>query len=128
MTWGVIVNARLRTAPGLLAEATSTRGNELARRPRVSGRTTLGWSGPAVGLAASVQFAGRRYDDLANARRLGSYAVVDLTGSWRASSTLELQLRVANLADRRYETAWLYPALGREILFSVRYRAPGEAR
>jgi vitamin B12 transporter len=107
---------------------TSTRGNELARRPRVSGRTTLGWSGPAVGLAASVQFAGRRYDDLANARRLGSYAVVDLTGSWRASSTLELQLRVANLADRRYETAWLYPALGREILFSVRYRAPGEAR
>ena len=102
----------------------ATRGNELARRPRIAGRSTVGWSGGAVELAASVQFAGRRYDDLANSRRLGSYAVVDLTGSWRASPAFELQLRVANLADRRYETAWLYPALGRELMFSVRYRAP----
>lgn len=106
----------------------STRDNELARRPRVSGRTTLGWNAAAVGLAASVQYAGRRYDDLANSRRLGSYAVVDLTGSWRASRTVELQLRVANVADRRYETAWLYPALGREVMLSVRYRAPGDVR
>ncbi len=108
--------------------ASSTRGNELTRRPRVSGRTTLGWSGASVGLATSVVFAGRRYDDLANARRLGSYAVVDLTGSWRASPSMELQLRVSNLADRRYETAWLYPALGREVMLSVRYRAPGDGR
>lgn len=108
--------------------ATATRGNELARRPRVSGRTTLGWSGAALAVGASVQFAGRRYDDLGNTRELGSYAVVDLTGSWRASPSMELQLRVANLADRRYETAWLYPALGREVMFSVRYRAPGDGR
>jgi vitamin B12 transporter len=101
-----------------------TRGRELPRRPALSGRTTVGWSDERLDLGLTAQFAGRRYDDLANLQPLGGYAVVDLTGGWRLSASTELQLRVANLADRQYETAYLYPALGREFLFSVRYRAP----
>jgi vitamin B12 transporter len=71
-----------------------------------------------------VQFASRRYDDLANSRELGGYATVDLTGAWRVSNATEVQLRLANAFDRRYETATLYPALGREFFVTLRYRAP----
>ena len=99
-------------------------GRELPRRPRASGRSTFGWTQGAWDLATSAQFAGRRYDDLANSRRLGSYAVVDLTAGWRMSSAVELQLRLANALDRQYQTAYLYPALGRELFLTVRYRAP----
>jgi vitamin B12 transporter len=100
------------------------RGRELPRRPAWSGRSSIEWSGPRVDLGASVQFASRRYDDLANSRELGGYATVDLTGAWRVSNATEVQLRLANAFDRRYETATLYPALGREFFVTLRYRAP----
>lgn len=67
---------------------------------------------------------GRRYDDLANTRELGGYTVVDVTGSWPVASGVELQLRLANALDRRYQTATLYPALGREVFLTLRHRAP----
>jgi len=101
----------------------ANRGRELARRPAWTGRTALLWAGEQIDAGASVQFASRRYDDLANTRRLGGYAVVDLTGTWRLSARTELQLRLANALDRRYETATLYPALGREVFLTLRKRA-----
>jgi len=101
-----------------------TRGRELPRRPAWSGRSSLEWSGAAFDLGASVQFASRRYDDLSNSRELGGYATVDLTGAWRVSSLTEVQVRFANAFDRRYETATLYPALGREFFVTLRYRVP----
>jgi vitamin B12 transporter len=100
-----------------------TRGRALPRRPEWSGRTTLGWRGDRADVAASVQFAGRRYDDLANTRELGGYAVVDLTAEWQLNPSVTLQGRLANAFDRRYETATLYPALGREVFLTVRYGA-----
>jgi len=102
----------------------ANRGRELPRRPALTSRTGLSWAGEQIDVGASVQFASRRYDDLANTRRLGGYAVVDLTGAWRLSARTELQLRLANALDRRYETATLYPALGREVFLTLRHRAP----
>lgn len=99
------------------------RGRELPRRPSLSGRTTLGWSGAALDLAATLQYAGRRYDDLANRQPLGGYAVLDLTGAWQVTPGTALQLRLANLLDREYETSWLFPALGREVFLTIRYTA-----
>ena len=100
------------------------RGRELPRRPALSGRTAIGWARGDWDLGASLQFAGRRYDDIANLQRLGGYAVVDLTSAWQVSRSTAVQLRVANLFDRAYETAWLFPSLGRELFVTVRYSAP----
>lgn len=102
----------------------ANRGRELPRRPAWSGRSSIEWRGASLDLGASVQFAGRRYDDLANRRELGGYATVDLTGAWRLSGATEVQVRLANAFDRRYETATLFPALGREFFVTLRYRAP----
>ena len=98
-------------------------GRELPRRPQWSGRSSIAWSENAWNWGASVQFVGRRYDDLANTRALGGYTVVDLTAGWQVGS-MELQVRLANALDRRYETASLYPALGREVFVTLRHRAP----
>lgn len=102
----------------------AVRGRELPRRPEWSGRTGFGWREGALDLAAGVLFAARRYDDLANTRPLGGYAVLDETAGWQFASGMLMQVRVANTLDRAYETATLYPAPGREILVTVRHRAP----
>jgi vitamin B12 transporter len=104
--------------------AAAMRDRELPRRPEWTGRSSIAWSGGGWDLGASVQFVGRRYDDLANTRELGGYTVVDVTGSWPVASGVELQLRLANALDRRYQTATLYPALGREVFLTLRHRAP----
>lgn len=97
------------------------RVRELPRRPRWSGRSTVGWQDVDFDLSAAVTFAGGRYDDLANRTRLGSYGVLDLAAAYRATPSIELQFRLANALDRRYEAASLYPATGREAFFTVRY-------
>lgn len=101
-----------------------SRGRELPRRPGLSGRTMLGWRGGDWTLGTIVQFAGGRFDDVANRQPLGGYTVVDLTAAWQATRSTALQLRLANVLDRQYETAWLFPSLGREVFLTVRYRAP----
>jgi len=102
----------------------AARPRELPRRPEWSGRSALEWRRGAWQLGAAVQWTGRRYDDLANTRKLGEHAIVDLTGGWTVSPSLELQWRLANALDRRYETATLYPALGREFFVTLRHRSP----
>lgn len=104
--------------------AGALRTRDLPRRPQWSGRSSIEWGEGRWQLGAAVQFVGRRYDDLGNTRTLGGYAVVDLTGGWQLSPAFELQWRLANAFDRRYETATLYPALGREFFVTLRHRAP----
>jgi len=96
-------------------------GRELPRRPHWSGKSTLAWRGGDFDLAGDLRFAGGRFDDLANRIPLGAYTVVDLAATYRASPIIDLQFRLANALDRRYETTSLYPALGREAFFTIRY-------
>ena len=101
----------------------SSARRELPRRPQWQARSGLTWETSAVDWSASVLFTGRRYDDLANTVELGSHALVDLAVTWRASNSMDVQLKVANAFDRQYATANWYSALGREVFFNIRYRA-----
>jgi vitamin B12 transporter len=96
---------------------------ELPRRPPWQARSGLIWQTSSVDWSASVLFSGRRYDDLANTVVLGSHALLDLMATWQASSAMDVQVKVANVFDRRYATVNWYPALGREVFVNVRYRA-----
>lgn len=98
-------------------------GKRLPRRPDWSGRSSVGWQSGTLDLGASVLFASRRYDDLGNTRSLGGYAVLDVMAGWQMSPSLQWQLRLANVLDRDYQSLALYPAPGREVFVSVRYRA-----
>lgn len=96
-------------------------GNVLPRRAREVMRADVGrWWGP-VRLGLRGLYAGARYDNLANTRRLGGYATVDLLVEWQITRDWRLQTRGENVLDRDYATAAFYPQPGREWHMTVRW-------
>lgn len=65
---------------------------------------------------------GRRYDDLANTREMGGYAVVGLRGEYAFAKAWRLQARIENLFDKEYETASFYNQPGRSFFVTLRYQ------
>lgn len=54
---------------------------------------------------AELQASGSRFDDAANANRLGGHGLLTLYTTWRAASEWSLLLRLDNALDKRYEPA-----------------------
>lgn len=100
-------------------------GNELPRRARQSGRVDLDRSFGAFRLGLTGVTEGARYDDVANTRRLGGHATLDLRAEYAFTSAWTLQARLANVLDRDYETASFYNQPGREWFVTLRY-APAD--
>ncbi len=92
-----------------------------ARRLATFGAETLlsGWT-----LGAEVQAAGARFDDAANTRRLGGYALVDVFVSTLLAPGLTLQGRIDNVADKTYELARTYATAGRNAQVALRWALP----
>lgn len=98
-------------------------GLRLQRRPQHTASATLSYSlANGATLAAAVRYAGDSFDDRFESRRLKSYALVDLRGSYPINPHLELYGRVENIADERYETVYQYGTLGRATYGGVRLR------
>lgn len=95
--------------------------NLLARRPRRTGRVDLDKDLGALTLGGSVYASGYSYDDAANTTRLGGYTTADLRATWHMDDAWSVQGRVANVADKRYETAAYYNQLGRTYYVTVRF-------
>jgi len=93
----------------------------LARRPRRIARADLDKDLGAFTVGGSIQASGYSYDDAANTRRLGGYGTADLRATWHVDTDWSVQGRVANVADKRYETASYYNQLGRTYYLTVRY-------
>ena len=55
---------------------------------------------------------------------MGGYTTVDLRGEYRLNRSLRLQLRLANLFDRDYQTVAFYPQPGRSVFVTLAWR-PG---
>jgi vitamin B12 transporter len=100
-------------------------GHWLPRRPQRSARLDLDRRFGAFGVGASLLAAGARYDDLANARRLGGYATTDLRASYAFAPGWQLEGRLANVFDRRYETVYYFNQPGRSWYLTVRYTPGG---
>jgi vitamin B12 transporter len=97
-------------------------GNELARRAKQTGRVDLDRRFGSFGFGLTAEGQGKRYDDLGNTRRLGGYGTLDLRADYAVNSDWLLQARVANVADRDYQTAAFYNQAGRTYTVTLRYR------
>ncbi|HZY18069.1 MAG TPA: TonB-dependent receptor [Ramlibacter sp.] len=73
-------------------------------------------------LGASLLAVGSRFDDAANARRLGGYTTADLYADWQFARDFALQAKLVNLADKRYETAYGYNQPGRGAFVTLRWQ------
>ncbi|MCW5260719.1 TonB-dependent receptor [Verminephrobacter eiseniae] len=98
-------------------------GRQLARRARR--HATLGadtrladWS-----VGAEVQASGRRFDNAANTKVLGGYALLNLYASTRIARDCTLLARIDNLADKDYQLARNYATPGRTLYVGVKWAA-----
>ena len=96
-------------------------GNQLNRRPKRMARIDADRDFGRFSLGASVNGNSARFDDPANRVRMGGYATTDLRAGLRMGDDWRLQLAVANVFDRKYETARWYNQAGRTWLLSLRW-------
>jgi len=75
-----------------------------------------------VRLGAEVIAASYRYDDAENARRLGGYALVNLTAEWALERGVTLFARGDNVFAKDYALAYGYATGGARAFVGVRWR------
>jgi vitamin B12 transporter len=96
-------------------------GNDLPRRARQTARIELDRNFGRFRLGFTGIGGGARYDNVANTRRLGGFATLDVRAEYAFTPSWSLQARVANVFDQQYETAAFYNQPGREYRVSLRY-------
>jgi vitamin B12 transporter len=93
-------------------------GSQLLRRARRNTGFAATWEHAQGYLLADLQVAGSRMDF--GGGRLGGYTLVALGAGWRFATRTELQLRLDNALDRRYELAGGYNTPGRSVTLAIR--------
>ena len=96
-------------------------GNDLARRAKNSARIDLDRAFGDFRIGFTANGEGKRYDDVANTRRLPGYGTLDLRAEYAINADLIVQARVANVFDHDYQTAAFYNQAGREWFLTLRY-------
>ena len=96
-------------------------GNQLPRRAREFGSASAQVPWDAWRFGAELVAASARYDDAANTRRMGGYALVNLTASYALNKQWTLTLRADNILDKHYELAAGYNTAGASVFGGIRY-------
>ncbi len=134
---GLELEARTELGPWRLAgfaewldpenrSAGANRGKLLPRRAEERLRADVAYVATDWQVGAGARYEGRRFDNLANTRRVPGFTTIDLRAEWQPTAALRLQARLDNALDRRYETAAFYPQPGREWHVTLRYALTGE--
>lgn len=97
-------------------------GNDLPRRAGETARIELDRNFGKFRLGFTGVAEGSRYDDVANTRRMDSFATLDVRAEYAFASAWSLQARVANVFDEDYETSSFYNQAGREFFVTLRYQ------
>lgn len=93
----------------------------LPRRAQQTARFDLDRPLRRFNLGTTLFVSGHRFDDLDNTQRLGGYSTVDLRAGWQTDHAWLLQLQLANLLDKHYETAQYFNQPGRSVFLTLRY-------
>ncbi|VAW85948.1 Outer membrane vitamin B12 receptor BtuB [hydrothermal vent metagenome] len=97
-------------------------GKVLARRAKQSFRFDIDRSFGKISAGATLFVEGKRYDDLANTRKINGYGTTDLRAEYAFAKVWKLQTRIENLLDKEYETASFYNQAGRSFFVTLRYQ------
>ena len=97
-------------------------GNLLPRRARQHGSlTVLQQAGPAQ-VGVELVASSLRYDDAANAIKMGGYGIVNLTLDWTFAKDWSLLVRGNNVFDKNYQLAADYSTGGAQVFAAVRWQ------
>jgi vitamin B12 transporter len=100
----------------------STDGKILVRRAKQTARLDVDHAWGKWSFGSSLNGTGKRYDDAANATKLGGYATLDLRTEYRLNTNWRVQARVENTLDKRYQTASSYNEPGVGAYVTLRYQ------
>ena len=98
-----------------------TSGLVLPRRAKQHGALVVARDIGPWSAGAELFASGYRYDDTANTRRLGGYALVHAFASYRFTRAWSLFARVNNLFDKDYELVRTFTTPGRNVFVALRY-------
>jgi vitamin B12 transporter len=97
-------------------------GSPLLRRPLNSGNASLNANFRRMNLNLSGYFTGQRFDYNYPGQIINpGYARFDIAANYYLGRGVSFYGRIANLADKQYQDAYGYPALGREFRIGVKY-------
>ncbi|SDF85141.1 vitamin B12 transporter [Massilia sp. PDC64] len=116
-----IGNLDLRASADLQDPRDETTGKQLARRARRHASVAADYTAGPVETGVELQASGRRFDDAANANRLGGYGLLNLYTTWHMTRDWSLLVRLDNAADKHYELARNYGTAGRTWFAGIRY-------
>jgi len=97
-------------------------GRRLARRADEQLKAHLAWTSGANKFGGEWQVVGDRYDDAANTKKLGGYALLNLFAERRLDAEWTLFARANNVFDRDYAVARDYGVAGANVFVGVRYQ------
>ncbi|TAN48636.1 MAG: TonB-dependent receptor [Methylococcaceae bacterium] len=95
--------------------------NVLARRPKSMLRFDVDRDFGRFSVGATVNGESRRFDDAANEMAVAGFVTLDLRAGVKLGKGLSLEGRMANLLDRRYQTARQFNQDGRNFFLNLRY-------
>lgn len=116
-----IGNLDLRASADLQDPRDETTGKQLARRARRHASIAADYTVGPVDAGVELQASGRRFDDAANANRLGGYGLLNLYTTWHMTRDWSLLVRVDNAADKHYDLARNYGTAARIWFAGIRY-------
>lgn len=97
-------------------------GSRLLRRPVNSGNVSLNANYWRMNWNLSGYFTGQRYDYNYPGQIIDpGYALLNLAATYNIARGFSVFGRIANLANKQYQEAYGYPALGREFRIGVKY-------
>jgi len=96
-------------------------GNLLQRRAQRTARVDVDRKLGRFNLGATFFASSKRYDDIANTERMGGYATMNLRASYSFAPDWQVEAKLANVFDHRYETVYYFNQLGRTWYLTVRY-------
>ena len=115
-------SASIRASADFARPLDNATGNLLPRRARryAALEATESFGPLQLGVQASATSA--RFDDAANTRRMGGYAIVNLTAEYTLATRWTLFAFLGNAFDKHYELAADYNTPGANIFAGLRYR------
>jgi vitamin B12 transporter len=126
---GVTLDVRLRSGAttatasiDLQRPQDDASGLLLPRRARRHAALTIARPLGPVFLRAELSASSERFDDAANTRRMGGYALLNLLAEWQFAARWTAFARLDNALDKHYELAADYRTAGANLFAGVRWR------
>jgi vitamin B12 transporter len=113
---------RLHASADVQSPRDDATGHLLPRRARRHGTLSLLQDVGAGNVGVELVASSRRFDDAANLRPMGGYALVNLTAEWPVARDVVLFVRGDNVLDRNYELAADFATGGARAFAGVRWR------